>query len=68
MDVTRPVQVMVEIKPTGGTVRGRISVDGAPPSGFFGWLELIDRLERAAATRAKSRTWPQDVAGVGETI
>jgi hypothetical protein len=59
---------MVEMEPTGGTIHGRVSVDGAPPSGFFGWLELIDRLERAAAARRHSLTRPQDVAGIAETI
>jgi hypothetical protein len=68
MDVTRPVQVMVEMEPTAGTIRGRISVDGAPASGFFGWLELIDRLERAAAARRHGLTRRHDVSGIWEGI
>jgi hypothetical protein len=44
-----PVQVVVELERTGSTISGHVAVAGAPPRGFFGWLELIDRLERAAA-------------------
>jgi hypothetical protein len=44
----RAVQVLIEIAPTEGTIRGEISVEGTPATDFFGWLELIDRLERAA--------------------
>lgn len=42
------VRVLVEIRRTGQTISGQVAVDGASPSDFFGWLELIDRLERAA--------------------
>jgi hypothetical protein len=55
MDVMEPVQVVVEMEPTGKTISGRISVEDAPPCGFFGWLELIDCLERAASERAVAR-------------
>jgi hypothetical protein len=43
-----PVQVVVELERTGSTISGHVAVAGAPPTEFFGWLELIDRLERAA--------------------
>jgi hypothetical protein len=56
MDVNGPVQVVVEMESTGSTISGQISIEGAPPSGFFGWLELIDRLERAAVARAQARS------------
>jgi hypothetical protein len=42
-----PVQVVVELGRTGSTISGRVAVADAPATGFFGWLELIDRLERA---------------------
>lgn len=42
------VRVLVEIRHTGQTISGQVAVEGASPSDFFGWLELIDRLERAA--------------------
>jgi hypothetical protein len=47
MSFEPPVQVLVEIRHTDQTVGGEISVEGAPAMDFFGWLELIDRLERA---------------------
>lgn len=43
-----PVRVLVSLEQAAGTIRGAIAVEGAPPSEFFGWLDLIDRLERAA--------------------
>jgi hypothetical protein len=48
MESEPPVRVLVEIQHTGKTVTGQVAVEGASASGFFGWLELIDRLERAA--------------------
>jgi hypothetical protein len=49
MESEPPVRVLVEIQPAGKTVSGQVAVEGACATGFFGWLELIDRLERAAA-------------------
>jgi hypothetical protein len=52
MGLAGPVHVVLEMEPTAGTIRGRLSVADAAPVGFYGWLELIDRLDRAApATR-----------------
>jgi hypothetical protein len=48
MESEPPVRVLVEIQTTGKTVAGQVAVEGASASGFFGWLELIDRLEQAA--------------------
>lgn len=48
------VRVQVELRHTGKTVSGQVAVEGAAPSGFFGWLELIDRLEQAAGKRARA--------------
>ncbi len=42
------VRVLLEIRHTGKTVSGQVAVEGSSPSDFFGWLELIDRLERAS--------------------
>jgi hypothetical protein len=52
MEITGPVQVVLQLETTDSTISGRISVAGAPPTDFFGWLELIDRLERAASGTA----------------
>jgi hypothetical protein len=42
------VHVEVEIERAAGTVRGEVAAEGAPGGRFFGWLELIALLERAA--------------------
>jgi hypothetical protein len=42
------VRVLVEIRHTGQTISGQVAVEGASPIDFFGWLELINRLEHAA--------------------
>lgn len=39
--------MVVDIERTEATVMGHITVTGATTTAFFGWLELIDRLDRA---------------------
>jgi hypothetical protein len=41
------VEVIVQIGHSDGTVTGQVTSPGAPGAEFFGWLELMDRLERA---------------------
>jgi hypothetical protein len=41
------VEVIVQIGHSDGTVTGQVTAPGAPGADFFGWLELMDRLERA---------------------
>jgi hypothetical protein len=41
------VEVIVQIGHSDGTVTGQVMAPGAPEAEFFGWLELMDRLERA---------------------
>jgi hypothetical protein len=41
------VEVVVQIGHSDGTVSGQVTAPGAPAAEFFGWLELMDRLERA---------------------
>ena len=48
-----PVRVVVELERTGSTISGQVAVAGAPAAAFFCWLELIDRLERAAPRGAE---------------
>jgi hypothetical protein len=43
-----PVHVVLDLEHTDGTISGQLSVGGDQPARFHGWLELIDRLERAA--------------------
>ena len=50
MATSDPVRVIVEIQRADDTVSGQLTVDGHPTAGFFGWLELIDLLRRAADT------------------
>jgi hypothetical protein len=41
------VHVVVDLERCAETISGQITVAGAETTAFFGWLELIDRLERA---------------------
>jgi len=41
------VEVIVQIGHSDGTVTGQVTTPGEPGAEFFGWLELMDRLERA---------------------
>jgi hypothetical protein len=41
------VELIVQIARSDGTVTGQVTAPGAPGAEFFGWLELMDRLERA---------------------
>lgn len=54
------VEVIVQIGHSDGTVTGQVTAPGAPGAEFFGWLELMDRLERAMdrqeAPTSQSRT------------
>jgi hypothetical protein len=47
MKPRQPLQVVVGLEQTDETVKGHITVAGATTTEFFGWLELIDRLDRA---------------------
>jgi hypothetical protein len=47
MDRGALVEVVVQIGHSDGTVTGQVTAPGAPGAEFFGWLELMDRLERA---------------------
>ncbi len=42
-----PVRVVLDIEHTDGTISGRLAVDRTHAGHFHGWLELIDRIERA---------------------
>jgi hypothetical protein len=44
---TEPLQVVVDLEQAADTVKGHITIAGAASTAFFGWLELIDRLDRA---------------------
>jgi hypothetical protein len=53
MCVGEPVQVVLRIHQTENTISGQVVVEGAVASDFYGWLELIDHLERASARSDK---------------
>jgi hypothetical protein len=44
------MRVIVDIERSATTVTGQITAGDVTPVDFFGWLELIDRLARAADT------------------
>jgi hypothetical protein len=60
MTVSPRLRVVVDIQRTASTVSGQISVAGAAPTEFFGWLELIDGLEGAAAQQGDPSYEPSD--------
>lgn len=56
--------MVLEIRRTQATVSGRLAVDGAPASGFYGWLELIDELDRAWVPQSlEEGSCPEPVRG-----
>lgn len=55
MSRSEPLQVVVDLEQTGVTVKGQITIAGAASTAFFGWLELIDRLDRAVERHCGSR-------------
>jgi hypothetical protein len=61
------VEVIVQIGYTDGTVSGQVTAPGAPGAEFFGWLELMDRLERAVDRQeANSQSRERTDAEMGE--
>jgi hypothetical protein len=42
------VRVTLELQRSGATISGQLSVERTAAIEFFGWLQLIDELERAA--------------------
>jgi hypothetical protein len=52
VSVQEPVRVVLEIRRTRRTISRELAVDGAPARGFYGWLELIDDLERASGPQS----------------
>jgi hypothetical protein len=59
MSTPETVRVTVEIARSSDTITGQIAVEGASATSFFGWLDLIDRLERAAGLRGSEQS-PED--------
>ena len=48
VSVQPPVRVVLEIVRTSRTISGKLAIDGASTCCFYGWLELLDALERVA--------------------
>jgi hypothetical protein len=51
VDKPEPVRVELVLEHDEHTISGRIAVNDKPGPDFYGWLELIDRLERATDSR-----------------
>jgi hypothetical protein len=69
MSRSEPLQVVVDLEQTEETVKGQITIAGAASTAFFGWLELIDRLDRAVERHcgskpAESTSRPRDTGEV----
>jgi hypothetical protein len=55
------IRVVLDIERDERTISGELAVEGTPSKAFFGWLELIDWLERAADQRGpNSRAVPTE--------
>jgi hypothetical protein len=52
---SEPVRVLLELTNDERTISGRIAVDEIPCGDFYGWLELIDRLQRATGIPGTER-------------
>jgi len=52
----RSSRVVIDIVRTTGTVSGRMAVGEGASTEFFGWLELIDRLQSVADTPTTEAT------------
>jgi hypothetical protein len=52
MSTSRRMRVIVDIERSATTVSGQITIGEVTPVEFFGWIELIDRLDRAAGAPA----------------
>ena len=46
------IRAVIEIERGERTISGQLAINDAPAKGFFGWLELIDLLERATSPSA----------------
>jgi hypothetical protein len=49
VNAPEPVHVALDIERIDGTISGRLAFGGTRVVRFYGWLELIDRIERALA-------------------
>lgn len=59
--VTIPaVEVVLSIERSGDTICGRVAIDGGPARSFFGWLELIGRLQRETPTAGETENEDRD--------
>jgi hypothetical protein len=58
--VPQSIRVVLEIEGNMQTISGRLSVVGGTATPFYGWLELIDKLERAAQPGRAETTGPRE--------
>lgn len=63
MSPSEPLHVVVDLEQTDETVKGHITVAGAVRTEFFGWLELIDRLDRAVERHCGPRHAGSTIGG-----
>ena len=52
MNTREPVRVVLELEHDERTISGRIAVNDDPERDFYGWLELIHKLERATGSES----------------
>jgi hypothetical protein len=59
------IRAVIEIERAERTISGQLTINDAPARGFFGWLELIDLLERASSPSAAPPCARQDPQVLG---
>jgi hypothetical protein len=50
-DAMEPLRISIELDPDAEPVAGTITVSGAAPRAFVGWMELIHAIDRARLAR-----------------
>jgi hypothetical protein len=55
------IRAVIEIERGERTISGQLAINDAPARAFFGWLELIDLLERATTGSAAAPSARQDL-------
>jgi hypothetical protein len=63
VNTERVNRVVIDIVQGADTVSGRVAVGDGAATEFFGWIELIDRLQSAATVDVVDATAPGDGAG-----
>ena len=68
MNAEHSRRVVIDIVHATDTVTGRLAVGDGPATEFFGWIELIDRLQSAAGSPAPAAVMAQHPRGADSSV